>query len=41
MINKVILIGNLGRAPEDQPDAGAPSPDPWLASYEAAQQQTP
>jgi hypothetical protein len=23
-------------APEDQPDAGAPEPDPWIAGYEAA-----
>lgn len=28
-------------APEDQPDAGAPETDPWVAGYEAAQQQNP
>lgn len=28
-------------APEDQPDTGAPEPDPWLADYEVAQQQNP
>lgn len=28
-------------APEDQPDTGAPEPDPWIAGYEAAQQQNP
>lgn len=27
--------------PEDQPDAGAPEPDPWIAGYEAAQKQNP
>lgn len=26
-------------APEDQPDVGAPETDPWVAGYEAAQQQ--
>lgn len=28
-------------APEDQPDAGAPETDPWVAGHEAAQQQNP
>lgn len=27
--------------PEDQPDAGAPAADPWVAGYEAASQQNP
>ena len=28
-------------SPEDQPDVGAPETDPWVAGYEAAQQQNP